>query len=197
MRKLSEARGVKVAVAALMVAVLLFGAVGAAFADGPAPRPGQAKFEVEFMTMMIDHHASAVEMAELCVEKATHEELRMACEDMVAEQMHEIEMMQMWLMEWYGISHEPQISEDDMMMIEHLAMLEGNEFEVAFMQHMIEHHMMAVKEGVKCERCAYHDELQSMCQDMVESQVAEIMQLQAWLCEWHGMCEMRRPMWSM
>lgn len=178
----------------LVVAVLLLTTVSAAFAEDPAPRPGQARFEVDFMTMMIDHHAAAVEMAELCVEKATHDELRMMCEDMIVEQTNEIEEMQTWLMDWYGVSHEPQISEENQMMIEHLAMLEGDQFEIEFMQMMIEHHSMAVKEGVKCERRAYHDELQTMCHDMVDSQVAEIMQMQTWLCEWYGICDFRRVM---
>jgi uncharacterized protein (DUF305 family) len=59
---------------------------------------------------------------------------------------------------------------------------------------MIEHHSQAVKEGVKCERRAYHDELRNMCANMVQSQLQEIAQMQNWLCEWYGVCDYRRMM---
>lgn len=179
---------------ALLVAILLLSAVSTAFANDPAPRPGQARFEVDFMTGMIDHHAMAIDMAQVCVEKATHDELRAMCEEIIQSQSEEIKMMQMWLMDWYGVSHEPQMSEEHKVMLEHLASLSGAQFEIEFMQVMIEHHSQAVKEGVKCERRAYHDELRNMCANMVQSQLQEIVQMQNWLCEWYGVCDYRRMM---
>ena len=45
-------------------------------ASGPAPTKAQARYEIDFLQDMIDHHMMAVMTAELCVEKAVHEELR-------------------------------------------------------------------------------------------------------------------------
>lgn len=40
---------------------------------------------------MIDHHQMAIEMAELCLTRAIHEELRATCENIIATQSAEQE----------------------------------------------------------------------------------------------------------
>lgn len=52
----------------------------------------------------------AVEMAEICVDKAVHEELRSLCKNINATQSQEIETMQTWLADWYSVSYEPQMA---------------------------------------------------------------------------------------
>lgn len=154
-----------------------------------APARGMARYEIRFLQDMIDHHAMAVETAELCVARAVHEELRQLCEQIIAAQSAEIEQMQRWLEQWYGISYEPQMKPGDERMIERLASMSGAEFEIAFMQMMIEHHEAAIREAEECLRRAYHRQLQRLCENIIETQSAEIEQMQAWLCEWYGICE--------
>ena len=79
-------------------------------ASAPAASDQAARFEVDFLTGMIDHHHMAVMMAEMCVEKAVHDELAATCESIVATQSAEIATMQQWLEDWYGISHEPDMT---------------------------------------------------------------------------------------
>ena len=62
-----------------------------------------AEFEIEFMKMMIRHHATAVVRAQQCQEKAYHAELMYLCENIEAAQRAEIELMTTWLCEWYNI----------------------------------------------------------------------------------------------
>lgn len=177
-------------IAALAFALSLWaGVISTTYADAPAPDKSTAKYEIDFMQDMIDHHIMAVMMAEACLDKAVHEELRSTCEQIIAAQMQEIETMQAWLQGWYGISYEPQMSPDDHKMIEHLAALEGEEFEIEFMQSMIKHHEKAIKSAGKCVEKAYHPELVEMCHDIIATQQAEIEQMQAWLCEWYGICK--------
>ena len=154
-----------------------------------APASGTARYEIRFLQDMIDHHAMAVETARLCVAKAVHEELRQLCEQIIAAQSAEIEQMQRWLEQWYGISYEPQMKPADERMIERLASLGGAEFEIAFMEMMIDHHEAAIREAEDCLRRAYHRQLRRLCENIIETQSAEIEQMQTWLCEWYGICE--------
>ncbi|MDP8927637.1 MAG: DUF305 domain-containing protein, partial [Actinomycetota bacterium] len=59
----------------LAVVVLLGWAVPAS-AEAPAPDPATARYEIDFMSNMIDHHHMAIEMSEICLERAVHHELR-------------------------------------------------------------------------------------------------------------------------
>lgn len=163
-----------------------------AAADGPAPNPGTATYETNFMEGMIDHHVMAVEMSETCVQKAVHEELRALCEQIIAAQNAEIAMMQGWLQEWYGIGHEPQMMHGAMQRMEKVASLDGADYEVAFLESMIRHHRSAIVEGAQCLDRAYHPELQMLCENIIATQSDEIQQMRSWLCEWYGECRPQR-----
>ena len=57
------------------------------------PRPA-ARFEIQFLKNMIDHHASAVELTALCPGRTAHNDLLQLCQDMHEAQLGEIDMMQ-------------------------------------------------------------------------------------------------------
>lgn len=161
-------------------------------ASAPAPDQSTSNYEVRFMQEMIEHHTMAVHMANMCLAKAVHQELRAMCQDMITEQQSEISMMQQWLSAWYGISnYQPMMNPGMHNRMEKLAMLNNAEFEIEFMQEMIRHHKMAVVKASQCVDRAYHPELQDMCADMITSQLSEIRQMQEWLCTWYGLCRPR------
>lgn len=157
--------------------------------DEPAPRQSQSRFEVSFMQDMIDHHNMAVMMADLCMQRALHEELRELCEEMAASQSAEIEEMQAWLHDWYGINYEPQMTRQMQRQLTSLARLRGKKFEIAFMEMMIEHHSTAIKEGRQCVRKAHHDELIELCENIIGTQSMEIVLMEMWLCDWYHRCD--------
>jgi uncharacterized protein (DUF305 family) len=161
----------------------------AGVASAPAPNASTARYEIKFMENMIDHHMMAVMTAELCVQKAIHEELRSLCEQIIATQSQEIETMQQWLSDWYGVTYEPQMKPADQKMVDRLASLGGGEFEIAFMEMMIEHHEGAIKAAEGCLKKAYHTELLELCEGIIEAQQAEIEQMETWLCEWYSICD--------
>ena len=158
-------------------------------ANQPAPTKKQARYEAEFLTGMIDHHAMAVMMAEMCMERAVHEELRQLCEQIKAAQTQEIATMEAWLEEWYGASYQPQMKRGEEKKMAKLALLSGAQFEIEFMEMMIQHHTKAIREAVQCTNRAYHPELKSMCEDIVMAQWLEIELMQQWLCDWYAICE--------
>lgn len=160
-----------------------------AWASGLAPKRATTRFEVRFMERMIDHHQMAIAMAQVCLDNVVHPELDSLCEQIIAAQSQEIEMMQTWLADWYGIYYESQMKPGDMQKIEKLASLKGAEFEIEFMQSMMKHHAKAIKEAEGCVEEAYHGELLGLCQGIIQSQRAEIQQMQTWLCEWYSICK--------
>ena len=141
------------------------------------------------MENMIDHHEMAVQMGQACLQNAVHPELQSLCQNVVTSQSQQIQEMQTWLQDWYGITYQPQMTQGDENKVGKLNSLSGVQFEISFMQGMIKHHARAVREGQQCEQRAYHSELQSLCQNIVSSQSAQIQQMQTWLCQWYGICE--------
>lgn len=184
----SVRRGTLLVLALMLIAVALAGFTTPARAEAPAPPTSTARFETRFMMDMIDHHAMAVHMAEMCLEKAIHEELEATCAEIIATQSAEIEMMQTWLADWYGISYEPEMTPGMMNQMEKMAAMSSEEFEIHFMEEMIRHHQGAIREAEQCLKHAYHVELLGLCENIIETQRAEIEQMAAWLCEWYDIC---------
>jgi uncharacterized protein (DUF305 family) len=174
--------------ALLLTAALSFGPL-ATIASAPAPTKKQARYEVDFLTGMIDHHAMAVMMSDLCMGRAVHPELEQLCEQIKAAQTQEIQEMQSWLEDWYGISYEPQMKQGGQKKMDRLASMTGAEFEIEFMEVMIKHHEKAVKAGSQCVKKAYHPELIQMCENIVQTQTEEIMMMEEWLCDWYQICK--------
>lgn len=177
-----------------LVVVLVLAAAGflgpapAAMADAPAHKAETAKFEVAFMTGMIDHHHMGVEMGQVCVDNAIHKELRLLCKDVIHAQSHEIETMQSWLEDWYAVEHEPQMTEAEKREIDELSSLSGEHFEIKFMESLIHHHRQAIAEADMCVDRASHHQLIHLCADMIATQRHEIDHLETWLCQWYDRC---------
>lgn len=182
-------RSLRMIMAGLIAGTAISLLAPAANADAPAASPAAAQFEVEFLEMMIDHHQMALHMSDLCLERAVSEDLVALCGRIAGSQAAEIEHMQGWLLDWYGIEHEPMM--DDPAHHEQtmeLEMLSGEEFEIAFLEMMSEHHAMAVEDGTECLRRAEHRQLRSLCREIVVTQLREIAQMERWLCQWYGEC---------
>lgn len=186
-------RALRVVVAALVGTVALGGVIVApAAADAPAADRAAARYEVDFLTGMIDHHAMAVHMSEMCVDMAVHDELRNLCEEIIAAQSSEIATMQTWLQDWYGVSHDPSMPPGHMQKMERMAAMDPAEFEILYLKTMIRHHRQAIREASGCVDRAAHDELADLCQSIIDTQASEIETLQTWRCEWYERCHGRR-----
>lgn len=61
-----------------------------------------------------------------------------------------------------------------------------SQYEVRYMTGMIDHHAMAVHMSEACLANAVHEELQTLCAEMIAAQQQEIMMLQEWLQSWYG-----------
>lgn len=166
-----------IAVAAAMTFVL----APAAQASGPRPA-----FDRAFMTEMVSHHAMAVDMAEMALEKATHPELMEAARTIVRTQSAEIKLMRRWLRRWFGVSAKPHMTEQDMRDMEELEGATGAEFEVRFMMLMTVHHTLAIERANVAIRRAGHRPLRKLARGIVRAQNREIVQFRNWTVAWYA-----------
>lgn len=97
-------------------------------------------------------------------------------------------MMQSWLADWYGVSYSPTMTSGQQQMMDRMAAMSPEEFEIEFLKMMIRHHWKAMVRASGCLERAYHDELIAMCENIVLAQSAEIEQMRTWLCNWYGLC---------
>lgn len=170
----------------LGLGLMLMTFASSAFASGPAPERDQRRFEVNFLTSMIDHHFGGVKLAELCAGRTIHADLQKMCDDVKTAQSAQIVKMQGWLQDWYGIAHQPELDRKTQRQIAALSKLTGADFEKAFMAVMIGHHSQAAEMAIGCLNQAYHPEMLNMCAMMLGSQGDEIAMMRIWLIQWYG-----------
>jgi uncharacterized protein (DUF305 family) len=161
--------------------------IGSATASGPAPERSAQHFEIRFMTSTIDHHLMGVEMADLCLEQATppppptDADLQALCAQIAAAQTAEVQQLQAWLLQWYGIAYEGRERGN----LKPLERLEGEQFDIAISIEFIDHHSVQIENSVKCLQRAFHTELLETCQSQIATQSEEILDFRAILTD-HG-----------
>jgi len=178
-------------------------------ADAPVEnRAGRA--ELRFLEGMIDHHQMALDMAADCLEKASSESVSQLCQNIIAAQSAEIEMMQGWLLDWYNVDYQPMAMHDmgDMMgghsghgmtgmphqdpsmmmgMMAGLNRLEGVEYDVAWLEAMIDHHDDAIHMSerllARVPGTVGHEALLTLAQQIIDDQSGEIADMEALISE--------------
>jgi uncharacterized protein (DUF305 family) len=186
----SAVRRVALVTGAALTAVLLLAGCGggdtedSAGQESPSTEQHNAA-DVTFAQQMLPHHRQAVEMADLALDRSTGELETLAVQIKEA-QDPEIETLSGWLTEWDeevpedGTGHSGHSDHDmgdGMMSEEQMAELEnatGEDFDIAFLEMMIEHHLGAVKMS-ETERSegAYGPAI-AMAEAIITSQTAEI-----------------------
>jgi uncharacterized protein (DUF305 family) len=160
----------------------------AAPAQASEPR---SKAERAFLTDMVSHHAMAVDMAEMAMERAAHPELKAMAEQIIATQTAEIRRMRAWLKRWYGKSVDPMMGHGhmghEMAQMEELARsTTPAEFEVRFMALMTMHHTQALERARAVRDRPIHAKTRALTADIIAAQQREIDQMRAWLVAWYA-----------
>ena len=57
-------------------------------------------FDKAFLSMMIDHHQGAIDMAKQAQQSAKHDEIKTMANDIISAQNREIEQMKAWQKQW-------------------------------------------------------------------------------------------------
>lgn len=187
----------------LMVFVLLVSGIGAAAQDDGR----LARSELRYLEGMSDHHQMALDMAEDCLKKAPSDAVREICEAVITAQSAEIEQLRVWIKDWYGVdytvipmvtdsaeadphaghgmNHSPAAITDPAMTMGMFAgfnRLEGADYEVAWLESMIDHHDDALHMSERLlERGTIHPELAAFAEGVITAQTAEIAAMEALL----------------
>lgn len=146
-------------------------------------------YERAFIQTIIDRHAVGVRIAESCLDRAVHEELRGLCAEVVAQRSQDIASLRSWLIEWYAIDHEPRTGTRDEKSLERLTSLTGAAFEVELIGVLTDNHERAIKEARHCGDKAGRPVLIAFCEGLVGTTRSEIDQMARWLCAWYGICK--------
>jgi uncharacterized protein (DUF305 family) len=203
-----------------LMAVILLGLLMRPFplaADGLG-RGLTAQFEIDFLKFTIDHHFGALRLTELAAgtdtrrnaeispkegtspspefpqtpAKALLDDVKSLARRNNRMQREEMLTAQMFLQEWYGITHEPRLTDDAVEAIKHLEGTEaGKEFDVEFMEIFSRHHFMIVQASTACLAASElrHHALRRLCRGFLENQVNDINEMRHLLCEPYGICD--------
>lgn len=163
-----------------------------------AERRMDMRVEVDqpFIEMMIPHHQSANEMAQMALSRAKSPEVKKLAQSIIEEQTREIEQMQTWYKQWYGTevpttemnmgmdsgmdeSMMQAMMQMEMMDKEMMESLENTQdFDREFLRQMTRHHQMATMMAGMVVNSAQHREIRNLAQNIIKSQSAEITQMQ-------------------
>lgn len=182
--------------------IVLFVAAPLALADEPIEgREGRA--ELRFLEGMIDHHQMALDMANDCLTNASDSVVTTLCQAVIDAQSAEIAQMQGWLADWYAVDYQPmsmlEMADDGMAGMDHSGMdmggmatdpammmgmmaglnrLDGVDYDIAWLESMIDHHDDAIHMSERILQSAEHSELQTLAQAIIDAQSAEIEQME-------------------
>jgi uncharacterized protein (DUF305 family) len=165
--------------------------------------------EIRFLQGMIDHHQMALDMANDCLSKSLREAAHALCQAIIAAQTPEIEQMVAWLDEWYGIryapmsmlgmlaapadqsghaghgahSSKPSDPAGMMGMFAGFNRLEGRDYEIAWLESMIDHHDDAIHMSERLLAREPRAELRTLAEAIIRDQSAEIDLMETMLTE--------------
>lgn len=145
------------------------------------------EFEAGYVNRIIPHHEGAVEMAEMVVDRAPHEEVRRAAARIVEDQEREIEQLTSFLRDELGeeLDRDERQAMADTMMGE----IEDAEPEMAekmFLLMMREHHQSAVEMGGIAIEKATSGVIREQAEQMVRSQREEQAEFAGYLQQFYG-----------
>jgi uncharacterized protein (DUF305 family) len=142
-----------------------------------------------FIDAMVPHHQGAVDMAEVALENAGHQEIRDLSEDIVSAQEAEIEELKTIKEAEFGTSEVPmKMSRMEMRMMgmtdpQELANKEP--FDRAFIDAMIPHHRSAIGMANVALEESDNPEIRDISRAIVDAQEMEIAQMKQWRQQWY------------
>jgi uncharacterized protein (DUF305 family) len=143
-----------------------------------------------FIDAMVPHHQGAIEMAEVALDNAEHEEIKELSQSIVSTQQAEIEELKSIKQEEFGTSQVPmEMSKEQMrgmgimMNPQHLA--QSKPFDEAFIDAMIPHHQSAIYMAKVANRESENSRIKELAGNIVSAQKQEIEQMKQWRREWY------------
>ncbi len=143
-----------------------------------------------FIDAMVPHHEGAVEMAEVALKNAEHDEIKRLAEEIVSAQEAEIRELKAIKQEEFGTSRVPMgMSMKEMeamgMATDPQALAKEDPFDKAFIDSMIPHHRAAIEMANLAAKETVNAEIRDLATGIVEAQRREISQMEQWRKQWY------------
>lgn len=180
----------QIALLLMLVALAACGAQATSDSHGAedghtSPQAGAAPYDAQFIDGMTVHHQGAVAMAEQALEASQRSEIKQLAQNIIATQNTEVEQMASWRQQWYpelaatggtgGHMGDMQLSSDSSV-----------PFDQRFITAMISHHSGAIAMAKEAQTRAEHAEIKQLAGEIIQTQEAEVQQLEAWQKAWFG-----------
>jgi uncharacterized protein (DUF305 family) len=155
--------------------------------------PDAKQTDGAFITEMVPHHESAVEMAELALERAEHPQTQRLARAIIQAQSNEIAQLEAIHERLFSepvedgdhgtlglASHEGGMDTD----ME--ALMDARQFDQAFIDMMIPHHQGAIRMARIQLDAGEDGELSALAESIIQAQSSEISQMNEWRVDWYG-----------
>jgi len=176
------------AVVAVLVIALAASGCGSDEDNGATNSASSAnQIDAMFVSGMVPHHQSAIDMAKLGQKKATHEEIKQLSDNIIASQQAEIDQMHTLATELptaTGTMMSEEMSASMMSDVDSLST--AKEFDKEFIDAMIPHHQSAVMMANQVIADGKNPEVMKLAKAMIAAQSKEIAEMQTWRTEWYG-----------
>lgn len=151
-------------------------------------------YDKDFVANMIVHHESAINMAEMALASAKHQEIKDLATNINASQSKEVGEMRNWQTKWgypptsghsmTGMEEAGHSMEGMSDMNAALKGLSGDVFDKKFLKLMIEHHQGAIDMAKPAATNASHQEVKDLAATIISAQTKEINQMKIWQKAW-------------
>jgi uncharacterized protein (DUF305 family) len=142
-----------------------------------------------FIDAMVPHHEGAIDMANVALKKAQHEEIKRLARDIVGAQEAEIKKLGEIREREFGSAESPSgMSDMDMQMMgmtDPQKLAEMRPFDRAFIDAMIPHHESAIAMANVALQESENGEIRNIARDIVSAQKLEIAQMRSWRQQWY------------
>lgn len=197
MHKVAGTPRILLAVAASLLALLVTGCASESGGDDRVIGSGPSRHnsaDVQFATKMIPHHAQAVAMVNLALDRKVDPDLTSVADEMLMRQTGETTKMATWLQDWGKpvprtmIDHVGHTMGDTSMPgaltkaeFRRLETAQGAEFERAWLEAMIAHHEGAIQMAKSEQAEGANPAAQRLATQITRTQQAELRQLRGLL----------------
>jgi len=175
------------------VAVVLVAVFAVILVGGDDDEAAATETDGAFVAEMVPHHESAIEMAEIAIDRAQHPETEALARSIVASQGDEIALMESIHQRLFD---EPLsaadhgtlgLAEHEMGMMSDVGTLQtAKPFDRAFIDMMIPHHQGAILMArVELEQGS-DAETMELAQAIIDAQASEIEEMNEWRTDWYG-----------
>ncbi|WP_083350908.1 DUF305 domain-containing protein [Sulfitobacter pontiacus] len=146
--------------------------------------------DLRFVNMMSAHHAMAVSMAEVAVEKGEHSELVQFAKTMIEDQKKEIETLDGIIEDLDGpdeVATETHPRERSMLGMDSPEELAKKApFDKAFIDSQLPHHASAIEMAAVALKQSSNNDIKKLSRSIIDAQAQEIGKMIDWRHSWYG-----------